>query len=73
VKVYSAVVDRTVRFHILDPRELMRVKQYMVNPYTGEEVSREEIQNGYEIGPGKLVWLTDDELKSLAPEPFAGD
>ena len=44
VKLYSAVQDQTVRFHILEEKTKTRVKQHMVNPETGEEVSSEEIQ-----------------------------
>ncbi|HKP48353.1 MAG TPA: Ku protein [Pyrinomonadaceae bacterium] len=69
VKLYSAVVDRTVRFHVLDDKHLMRVKQHMVAPDSGDEVSTEEIKKGYEVEPGKFVILTDEDLESLEPEP----
>ena len=69
VKLYSAVEDRTVRFHVLDDRHLMRIKQHMVDPDTGDEVSNEEIQKGYELEPGRFVILSEDELESLKPEP----
>jgi DNA end-binding protein Ku len=69
VKLYSGVVDRTVRFHILDEKHLMRVKQHMVSPDSGDEVANDEIQRGYEIEPGKFVLLTDEELKELEPKP----
>jgi DNA end-binding protein Ku len=69
VKLYSGVVDRTVRFHILDDKHLMRVKQHMVNPDSGDEVENEEIQKGYEIEPGRFVILTEEDLKGLEPEP----
>lgn len=69
VKLFSAVTDRTVRFHLLDDRSMMRVKQHMVNPDTGEEVSNEEIQRGYEIEPGTFVILSDEELEGLEPKP----
>jgi DNA end-binding protein Ku len=69
VKLYSAVADKTVRFHILDDRGLMRVKQHMVNPDSGEEVSDQQIQKGYEIEPGRFVLVTDEELESLEPKP----
>jgi len=69
VKLYSGVVDRTVRFHILDDKHLMRVKQHMVNPDSGEEVAKEEIQKGYEIEPGRFVVVTDEELAELEPKP----
>jgi DNA end-binding protein Ku len=69
VKLYSGVVDRTVRFHILDDKHLMRVKQHMVHPDSGDEVANEEIQKGYEIEPGKFVILTEEDLEGLEPEP----
>src|ERR1051325_353174 len=69
VKLYSAVVDRTVRFHVLDDKHLMRVKQHMVSADSGDEVAAEEIKKGYEIEPGKFVILTDEDLESLVPKP----
>lgn len=69
VKLYSAVQDQTVRFHILDEKNKARVKQHMVDPDSGEEVPREEIQKGYEVEPGKFVILTDEDLEKLAPPP----
>lgn len=69
VKLYSAVEDRTVRFHILDDKNKARVKQHMVDPDSGEEVPSEEIQKGYEVEPGKFVILTEEDLEKLAPPP----
>jgi DNA end-binding protein Ku len=69
VKLYSGVADRAVRLHILDEKHLKRVKQHMVTPDEGEEVSNEEIRKGYEIEPGRFVVLTEEDLKSIEPEP----
>jgi len=69
VKLFSGVVDRTVRFHILEDKQLKRVKQHMVNPDSGDEVGNEEIQKGYEIEPGKFVILTEEDLQGLEPKP----
>ena len=69
VKLYSAVEDRTVRFHVLDDRAKKRIKQHMIDPDSGEEVPTEEIQKGYEIEPGKYVILTQEELEKLEPPP----
>lgn len=69
IKLYSAVTDRTVHFHILDDKQLMRVKQHMVSPDSGDEVANEEIQKGYEIEPGRFVVVTDEELEALQPKP----
>src|SRR6266852_5091016 len=68
VKLFSAVQDQTVRFHILDERSKTRVKQHMVDPDSGKEVSNEEIQKGFEVEPGTFVILDKEELESLEPE-----
>jgi DNA end-binding protein Ku len=69
VKLYSAVQDRTVRFHVLDDRQKHRVKQHMIDPDSGDEVPTEEIQKGYEIEPGIYVILTEEDLEKLQPPP----
>ncbi|MFY9554847.1 MAG: Ku protein [Blastocatellia bacterium] len=69
VGLYSAVVDRTVHFNILEERAMERVKQHMIDPETGKEVPNDEIQKGYEVEPGTFVILTDEELEKLKPEP----
>ena len=68
VKLYSAVTDRTVRFHVLDDSSKMRIKQHMIDPESGDEVATEEIQKGYELEPGRFVILTEEDLKSIEPE-----
>ena len=68
VKLYSAVQDQTVRFHILDQKSKTRVKQHMVEPDSGKEVSSEEIQKGFEIEPGTFVIVDSEELEKLEPE-----
>src|SRR5262245_42756253 len=69
VKLYSAVEDHSVHFHILDTKTKSRVKQHMVHSETGEEVAPEDITKGYEVEPGTFVLLSADELAELAPKP----
>jgi len=69
VKLYSAVEDQSVRFHILDDTGRKRVKQHMVDRESGEEVPNEEITKGYEVEPGKFVILMEEDLESLNPKP----
>ena len=69
VKLYSAITDQTVRFHILEDKHRTRVKQHMVAQDSGDEVPGEEIQKGYEVEPGKFVILNEKDLDSLNPEP----
>src|ERR1043166_4947139 len=67
VKLYSAVQDKTVRFHILDEKAKQRVKQHMIEPDTGKEVAADEIQKGFEVEPGTFVILDEAELAKLEP------
>ena len=69
VALYSAVMDKTVHFHILDERTKSRIKQHMVDPETNKEVASEEIQRGYQVEPGLFVVLTEEELEKFEPEP----
>jgi len=69
VKLYSAVEDRAVHFHLLEKRTHARVKQHMVNPSTSKEVRPDEIRKGYEIEPDTFVVVEDEELDKIAPEP----
>jgi DNA end-binding protein Ku len=68
VKLYAALKDQAVRFHVLDERTKTRVKQHMINPDSGEEVASEEIQKGFEVEPGTFVLLDEKELASLEPK-----
>lgn len=67
VKLYAAVKDQTVRFHILDEKSKTRVKQHMVAP-GGKEVTSEEIRKGFEVEPGTFVILEKEELARLEPK-----
>ena len=69
VKLYAAVEDKSIRFHILDDSKRNRVKKHMVQPESGEEVETKDIRKGYEIEPGRFVILDDEELEKLKPEP----
>jgi DNA end-binding protein Ku len=68
VKLYSAVNDQTVRFHVLEEKSKTRVKQHMVDAESGKEVAAEEIQKGFEVEPGTFVILEEKDLESLEPE-----
>jgi DNA end-binding protein Ku len=68
VKLYAALKDQTVRFHILEERTKIRVKQHMINPESGEEVAAAEIQKGFEVEPGTFVLLDEKELEGIEPK-----
>ncbi|HKU41856.1 MAG TPA: Ku protein [Polyangiales bacterium] len=68
VKLYSAVQDAAVHFHLLHGKDDVRVEQRLVNPSSGEVVDKDDIQKGFAIEPGRFVVLTAKELAKLAPE-----
>ena len=68
VKLYAALTDQAVRFHILDKGSKTRVKQHMIDPDSGKEVDNVEIQKGFEVEPGTFVILNEEELESLEPK-----
>jgi len=68
VKLYSAVEDRSIHFHVLEKSTLMRIAQHMVNPETGEQVPSDQIQKGFKAEPGVYVRLTPEELEQTLPE-----
>lgn len=68
VKLYSAVQDQGVRFRLLHEKDLVPVKQRMVDPESGEEVPYEDIRRGYATDEGTIVVLKEEELDELEPE-----
>ncbi len=68
VKLYSAVQDRSVHFHILEAKTKKPVQQIMIDPETGKQITKEGIQRGVEVEPGTFVILNEGDQKSLEPE-----
>ena len=68
VKLYSAVSQKTVRFHQLHDEDGARIQQKRVCPADGEEVPYEQIVKGYEISPDRYVVITPEELEALDPK-----
>ena len=67
VKLYAAVEDTEVHFHLLHDRDEQRVEQRLVHPETGEEVASDEVSKGFPLEPGVFVMLDPDEIAKLAP------
>ncbi|MGH2854859.1 MAG: Ku protein [Solirubrobacteraceae bacterium] len=67
VKLYTAVVQRSVRFHQLHATDHARIVQRRYCSAEGEEVPFEEIVKGYEIAPGRHVVIEAEEFAALEP------
>ena len=68
VSLYPAEERTEIHFHMLDSRNLSRVRYQRVNAETGEEVPWDEIVKGYEFEEDRYVVVSSDELERLAPE-----
>lgn len=68
VKLFSAVRDRDVHFHMLSKDGHCRLRRKLVCPDTGEEFEFRDTARGFEIAPDEYVVVSDKELDSLKPE-----
>lgn len=67
VKLYSAVSRKSVSFNQLDARSGARIRHRKVAADTGEEVPVDQIVKGYDLGGGRYVTISEDELATLDP------
>ena len=68
VKVYSAVREQRVNFHLLHDDDKVRLQQQMVCPVDDKPVPEEEQVKGLALDDDKYVLLDPQELEELAPE-----
>jgi DNA end-binding protein Ku len=69
VKLYSAVVTRSVHFHQLHAPDHARIYMKRVCPVEEEEVPYSEVVKGFEIAPERYVVIEPEEFAALEP-PF---
>lgn len=67
VKMYSAVEDRSIRFHMLHKKDHAPVEQHIVRKDTGEDVAREDIRKAYALSKDTAVILQPEDLEKLVP------
>jgi DNA end-binding protein Ku len=67
VGLYTATADQTIHFNQLHKGTSNRVRYKKVDEDTGEELSTEDIVNGYPLGGGEYVVVTREEMANAAP------
>ena len=72
VKVYSAVQDRAVHFHLLHAKDLTPVEQRIVRKDNGREVPKEAQRKALPLDDGRAVILEPEELEKLEPPDDRG-
>lgn len=68
VKLYTAVREERVAFHLLHDQDHVRLRQKMVCPRDGTEVHREHMVRGFEISPDHYVIVREQELEAAEPK-----
>jgi DNA end-binding protein Ku len=69
IKLYSAVDQQSIGFHMVCKKCNERVQYKKVCPGCGkEEVTMKDIVKGLEISKGEYLLFTDEELEKLRPE-----
>ena len=68
VKMYSAIEDRAVHFHLLHDKDLTPVEQRIVRKDNGREVPREAQRKAFPLDDERAVILEPDELETLQPD-----
>jgi DNA end-binding protein Ku len=67
VKLYSAVEDRTVHFHLLHEKDHAPVEQHIIRKDTGDDVAKEEMRKAYAVDRQTAIILQPEELAKLEP------
>ncbi len=68
VKMYSAIEDQAVHFHLLHEKDLTPVQQRIVRKDNGQEVGKDDQRRAFPIDSNRAVILEPEELAGLEPE-----
>ena len=67
VKLYSAIEDRTVRFHLLHAKDRAPVEQHIVRKDTRKDVGKEDMRKAFALDRSTAVILEPEDLEKLVP------
>lgn len=67
VGLFTATSDQTVHFNQLHKGTSNRVRYKKVDEATGQELSSEDIVNGFPLGNGEYVVVTREDMAAAAP------
>ena len=68
VKLFSAIEDRTVHFHMLHKKDHAPVEQHIVRKDTGKDVAKEDMRKAFALTKDTAVILEPEDLEKLVPE-----
>ena len=67
VGLFSATADQTIHFNQLHRGTSHRVRYKKLDEETGEELTNDDVVNGYPLGGGEYVVVTREEMAEVAP------
>jgi DNA end-binding protein Ku len=70
VRMYSAIDERDVHFHLLHETDDSRIGYDKICKKEGKPVPDDEIVRGYEVAEGTYVYVTDEDLEAAAGESY---
>ena len=70
IRMYSAIQEQDVHFHLLHEKDDSRIGYDKVCKKEGKRVPDDEIVKGYEVSEGKYVYVTDEDLEAAAGESY---
>src|SRR5947207_11997994 len=65
IRLYTATEEKDVHFNMLHEKDNSRVKQKIFCAEEDEEITRDEIVKGYDIGGGQYVVLEDSDFDKV--------
>ncbi|HZP72539.1 MAG TPA: Ku protein [Gaiellaceae bacterium] len=68
LRMFTATASQELRFHFLDRRDMSPIGYDKVNKETGESVPAEDIVRGFEVGTGRFVEVTEEDIDRLDVE-----
>lgn len=68
VKLFPAVKEERLSFHLLHDKDHARLQRKMVCSADGDEVSWEHMVRGFEIAPDQYVVMKDEEIEAAQPK-----
>src|SRR5215207_6534675 len=68
VRLFTAVREQRVAFHLLHDQDHVRLRRRLVCPADGKEVHPEHVVRGFEVAKDWYVVVRDEELEACAPE-----
>ena len=67
VKMYSAIEDRSIHFHMLHRKDHAPVEQHIVRKDTGKDVARADMRKAFALSKNTAVILEPEDLEKLVP------